>query len=361
MNRIAAGLLLVLALATAVAAQEEIRKKKKGWADIGARLVSVKGAATIVELSEGAGAKAGLEKGDVIAEFDGLVKPDAEAVMSALWAMETGRRIKLSVLRGGERKEFEIATDTIDGQRVPGMNNVVHHPPAIRAVPIGPERAGEGDALAVYAFDLVVSFDWDLTDAEVKAAEKMTTRAAEIFFDATEGQMIWRRVELREKKDAWDRAHYRVGKGGRGGAGVEHVTPGGQCGMTFGMALDQGSPAIVFAHEAGHMQLGSGDEYPYGQKDPQKDCDCIMGRGCFSGQFDLCQKAGHAYQEKESCWENARRWYPDLVEPKKAAKGPRLKRPVDLVWGAAARVVEAAEGARRVLGEGSRRVMAELR
>jgi M6 family metalloprotease-like protein len=107
-------------------------------------------------------------------------------------------------------------------------------------------------------------------------------------------------------------------------AGVEHVTPGGQCMLYFGR-LDR-TAAIVFAHEMGHMQFGSGDEYPYGKDDPQDDCDCIMGRGCFNGQYELCIGKGHTYREKESCWDNLKRWYPNLVKVEKAVKGPALKR-----------------------------------
>jgi len=311
-------------------AQEEIRKAKKGWADIGVRLETEKGAAVVVELFD-IGKKAGLAKGDVIVEFDGTRQPDAERVMSALWAMPTGRTVKVAVERKGERKELEIATGTIDGQKQAGNNNWTHLPPAIRAVPIDPVKAGAGETKAIYAFDLVVSFDWKLSDEEWKAAKTMAEKAAAIFFDASEGQMIWRKVEMVDQKAAWDRAHYRIGRQQQGGVGIEHVTPGGQCDMHFSGRLDADMPAIIFAHEAGHMQFGSGDEYPYKGEDPQTDCECLMGRGCFNGQWDLCVKGGHAYQEKESCWENVKRWYPNLVVPGKPAKGPKLTMLPDVV------------------------------
>jgi hypothetical protein len=328
--------LFLLAAVGAASAQEEIRKKKKGWADLGLRLETSAGAAVVAEVyAGGAGAKAGVATGDVILAFDGLMKPDAEKVMVALWSMETGRTVKFVIDRKGERKEFETATVTIEGQKIAGMNNTMHHPPAIRAVAIEPVKAGAGEAIALYAFDLVVSFDWKLTEAEWKAARTMAEKAAEIFFDASEGQMIWRRIELYDQKGAWERAHYRIGKQQQGGVGIEHVTPGGQCDMKFAGALDQATPAVIWAHEAGHMQFGSGDEYPYGEKDPQTDCDCLMGRGCFNGQWDLCLK-GHAYQEKESCWENAKRWYPNLIVPGKPAKGPALKVMPEIVLGGVA-------------------------
>jgi hypothetical protein len=101
------------------------------------------------------------------------------------------------------------------------------------------------------------------------------------------------------------------------------------------MALDQGSPAVIFAHEAGHMQLGSGDEYPYGAADPQEDCRCLMGRDCFKGVWDLCIRGAHGYREMESCWENARRWYPNLTIPAKPAKGPAPAAPPKMTVGGA--------------------------
>jgi hypothetical protein len=308
-----------------LSAQEDVRKRRKGWADLGARLQTVKGSARIAEVFEGgAAAKADLREGDRIVSFDGEAL-DAERIMAALWAMEPGKRVLVTVDRDGGERTVELATDVIAGQAQPGVNNRVHHPPAIRAAACAPVAACEGSAKAVYAFDLLVSFEWDLTEVELAAARRLIEKAAAIFADAAEGQMYWRSVDLRTKKEAWDRAHYRIRKSGRGGGvGVEHVTPGGQCDMTFGGPLDGEVPAVIFAHEAGHMQLGSGDEYPYAAADPQKDCDCLMGRGCFNGMWDLCTRTTHTYREKGSCWENAKRWYPDLSVPEKPAKGPKL-------------------------------------
>ncbi|MBI4563454.1 MAG: PDZ domain-containing protein [Planctomycetes bacterium] len=319
-----------LLLVSAAFAQADVRRSKPGWADLGVRLDDPAAeefvGTRIVEVAdESAAHKAGLKAGDLITRFDGRGAPTAEDVMAALWAMDLDRTVKLQIRRGEEALEIEVRTERLDGQKVAGNNNKVHHPPAIRGVPVRGEKLGDGAAHpAVYAFDLSISFAWDLTSQELAQAKSMIEEAARIWFDATEGQMFWRRVVVFTNKEAWERAHYRVRKGRGGYSGVEHVTPGGQCGLTFSR-LDR-TAAWVFVHEAGHMQLGSGDEYPYGGRG--KTCKCLMGGG---RAVELCVKDGHDYAQKESCWDNAKRWYPRLVPIAETAKGPELKRLPEIV------------------------------
>ncbi len=343
-------ILALICLSASVPSQEEIRKKKPGWADLGVR-VEDDGGRVVVREAFGSD----LKVGDVIVELDGLPVRSAEHLMATLWAKDLAKTAKLRLAD----REVEVALHTISGQSFPGMNNTVHHPPAIRAVAVeSSAEMGKGSLKALYAFDFTMSFDWDLTDEDRQGAKSIVEEAARIIFDATEGQMYFRRVEVYASKEAWERAHYRVKKAmGRGGSGVEHVTPGGQCALNFSR-LDR-TAAIILAHEAGHMQLGSGDEYPYGKADPQDDCSCLMGRGCFNGVFDLCTEANHGYRQKISCWDNLKRWYPSLVRVEKPRIGPELVKLPEVVFATiqepaekpdvSAVLARAAEDNRRVL------------
>lgn len=53
--------------------------------------------------------KAGVEAGDVIVEFAGAETPDAQALTSAVRDLEPGAKAKITVLRDGKQKTFEIA------------------------------------------------------------------------------------------------------------------------------------------------------------------------------------------------------------------------------------------------------------
>lgn len=303
--------------------------KKNGWADLGARLVDADRGAKIESVYEkSAAAEAGLKAGDVITEFDGKKVVSAEQLMTLMWAMELGKTVKV---RAGDR-EVEVKLSTIKGQVIPGMNNVEHHPPAIRAAPLDAPEKGEGYATR-YVFDLVVSCDWDVNEKEEGQLKVLAEKSARLWFDTTEGQMRWRTIDIYETKEKWDACHYRIKKTRGGGAlGVEHVTPGGICVMSFGVALDSDTAAIIWNHEAGHMQLGSGDEYKYKPADP-KPCPCVMGEDCFKGNQDLCSDDDHDYTMKESCWRNVPRWYPlasYVADPKK--EFPKLEKLPEVVF-----------------------------
>lgn len=297
-----------------------------GWADLGVRVEDADGKIVVREVFDSP-----LKVGDVIVAIDGVELRHAEHLMELLWSRPPGGSAGVKCAD----REVKVPLRTIAGQKVAGANNWEHHPPAIRAFWTG----------TAYAFDLSFSFDRKLTDAERKEARAMIELAARIFHDATEGQMYFRFVDVYEEKDYWNRAHYWVRKE-TGYYGVEHVKPGGQCLLSF-KELNT-TAAIIVAHEAGHMQLGSGDEYPYNAKDPQEDCVCLMGRGCFQGTYDLCVAKGHSYVEKESCWDNAKRWYPKLAKPEKPRHGPELKVLPQVrfmkSWGRAARTAGAGAG-----------------
>lgn len=304
--------------------------KKTGWADLGARLVNADGKGARVEAvdEKSAAADAGLKPGDVITEFDGKKIASAEALLAQLWAMELGRTVKL---RAGDR-EVEVKPATIKGQAIPGLNNIVHHPPAIRGIRLDAPEKGDGYTTR-YVFDLVVSCEWDVDEEEEARLKALAEKSAAIWFDTTEGQMRWRRIDYYESKQKWDACHYRLRKTRGGGAvGIEHVTPGGICSLNYGVALDSDTAAIIWNHEAGHMQLGSGDEYKYKPSDPEP-CPCVMGDDCFKGNQDLCSDDDHDYRMKESCWRNVARWYPDATyeaDPKKAH--PKLTKTPDVVF-----------------------------
>jgi hypothetical protein len=56
----------------------------------------------------GAAGKAGLKAGDVILELDGGATNDARALIGALSTKKPGDVVKLTVLRGGEKRAFEV-------------------------------------------------------------------------------------------------------------------------------------------------------------------------------------------------------------------------------------------------------------
>ncbi len=72
MTRIPLTIAAVLLCASALHAQAEIRKNKRGWADLGCRLQTADNGAMIAGLDpDGPAAKAGLKKGVVMSSFNG--------------------------------------------------------------------------------------------------------------------------------------------------------------------------------------------------------------------------------------------------------------------------------------------------
>lgn len=288
----------------------------KGWSDLGARFEDhARGAEVVESYKDGL-----LKKGDVVVVFDGKSVKTAEQVMAALYNWPLGKELTLGILRGEDDQRLTVTPLTIEGQAVAGMNNTVHHPSARRAIAL--EKPEEGDDFrTTYAFDFDVSLAWEASEKELEQIETLVVKAGELFFDMTDGQMRWRTVTVYNNKGHWDSAYYLIQKSGS--SGVEHVTPGGQCRLNFGFALDGDSAVIIFAHEAGHMSLGAGDEYAYGRK-TREECVCIMSGHCFAGVRDLCVKEKHDYTQPESCWDNLKRFYPNLKAVEKTVAGPKL-------------------------------------
>lgn len=291
-------------------------QEKNGWADLGVRLDAD---GTVVQTYEGAL----LREGDRIVEFDGR-PADGEAVMAALHARPLGRELALEVRRGGKTESLRVTPLTIEGQAIAGNNNTVHHPSARRAIALDEP---EGDT--VYVFDFDVSLAWEADAKELDQLQRLIDGAAELFFDMTDGQMRWRNVTVYNNREHWDSAYYKLTHSGS--VGIEHVTPGGQCQLMFDGDLDRESWIIIFAHEAGHMDLGAGDEYAYGAA-TRAECRCIMSGDCFKGVRDLCVADSHDYHQPYSCWENLRRFYPNLREVKEAVKGPALEHRPTITW-----------------------------
>jgi serine protease Do len=71
-------------------------------------LDEVRGAEVNAVDSDGAAADAGLEPGDVIVALDGEQIADATELTTELAEMQPGDRVKLAVVRGGERRDFEV-------------------------------------------------------------------------------------------------------------------------------------------------------------------------------------------------------------------------------------------------------------
>lgn len=291
-------------------------QEKNGWADLGVRLDDD---GTVAQEYEGAL----LRKGDRIVAFDGR-PADGEAVMAALHAWPLDKEVALRVRRGDATEDLRVVPLTIAGQAIAGNNNTVHHPSARRALALDDP---EGDT--VYVFDFDISLAWEADEKQLAQIQRLIDGAAELFFDMTDGQMRWRNVTVYNDREKWDSAYYKLTNSGA--VGIEHVTPGGQCQLQFDGDLDRESWIIIFAHEAGHMDLGAGDEYAYGRA-TRKECNCIMSGDCFKGMRDLCVADTHDYHEPYSCWENLRRFYPKLREVREPVKGPALARKPTIAW-----------------------------
>ena len=204
----------------------------------------------------------------------------------------------------------------------------MHHPSVRRAISLEtPEE--DGDTRTVYVFDFDISLAWEADERQLKQIEELIQGAAELFFDMTDGQMRWRNVTVYNNREKWDSAYYKITNSGT--VGIEHVTPGGQCQLHFEGDLNRESWIIIFAHEAGHMDLGAGDEYAYGRA-ARAECPCIMSGDCFKGMRDLCVADTHDYNEPYSCWENLRRFYPNLREVVKPVMGPALAHKPAIAW-----------------------------
>lgn len=313
-------LTLHLSTATQPVLSQDAPPKRDGWADVGARFENAKGA-VIRELAEdSSGAKAGLKVGDVVVALNGKAVDSGEAMVDGLLRLATADAVKLRVRRGDQALDFEFAPDKIGGQKIPGVNNSVHHPPALRARPV---EKKEGRLAYVIPFN--VSLGWAATKAEGEQVTKMLQEAARFFYDATEGQIAFGAIEIFDNKERWDQVQFRLRKSKGGGIlGIEHVTPGGICVVTIQGPLESWGASMVFAHEACHQILGCGDEYRYAPTDPAP-CPCMMGDDCQQGKWDLCTRKSHTYRMKESCWQNVKRWYPNLEEIEDPKPGPELK------------------------------------
>jgi hypothetical protein len=321
---------------------------KDGWADLGARFDIVEGGALVVE------SKGELHDGDIVIRLNGETIDSAETMVERVLALDPAKAVKLRCRRGAEIVELEFTPKKIAGQKEPGRNNWMHHPPALRAAPLAKKEG----ALA-YVCPLVVSLAWEANAQEIAALQRMLQKAAGFFFDSTEGQIAFGTIDLFNSKGRWEQAHFRIRKRPGMIIGVEHVTPGGICEVNIGGPLDSWGASMVFAHEACHQILGCGDEYKYVKTDPES-CHCMMGDDCQAGRWDLCTRASHKFKMKESCWQNVKRWYPNVEEMRDPKPGPALQAP-PVVRVHPVDVREAIlEGIRNELRESRERVLRDL-
>lgn len=293
-------------------------KGEPGWASLGVKvetLPGIEGASVTEVFPDSSGQRAGLQTGDVIHRIDDLPIRCANDLVEAIATKEPYVFMRLAFRRGSDvEREAVTQLDNIPPER--GNGDKLHFPPPWRGVYVK-----NGGRLR-YLFDFTLSLQWKATPEEMEGVRKMVAGAAPMFYDATEGQMAYRCVDIYNDQKDPDPAQFvvfyeneRVGTGVSGWASLAPRTRLNLAMLRDSMGNVKASQ--VFFHEMSHLFLGLGDEYA-----PKKECHCAMGMGPFRGYYEYCTDATHEFAQPLSCWESIKRYYPEVEKIATARPGP---------------------------------------
>jgi hypothetical protein len=109
-------------------------------------------------------------------------------------------------------------------------------------------------------FNLLVSIEWDATDAEEAYIRDRFLETSELLFNGTDGQFLIERLEVRDSRGAWDEADYRIYADWNQPSNADLGAIDGDSGRVRMNPFDTFFPGIIY-HELGHYAFSVRDEY----------------------------------------------------------------------------------------------------